>query len=94
MGIETDDDSEKVRTISECEICSDLADRAFESGPTELNEIALKFLAHVIQNHTEEVLAVLADPGDQAVGDGHGGGVRTVRGVDPAVEQQRGGHGW
>ena len=59
VGIESD--SEKVRTITECEVCSDLADRAFESGPTDLNEIALKFLAHVIQKHTEEVLAVLAE---------------------------------
>jgi len=60
LGAESDG-SEKVRPISECEICSDLADRAFESGPAELNEIALKFLSHVIQNHTEEVLAVLAE---------------------------------
>ncbi len=54
-------DSAKNRTIPECEVCSDLADRAFESGPTDLNEIALKFLSHVIQDHTEEVLAVLAE---------------------------------
>ena len=59
MGSETD--SEKGRTIPECDVCSDLADRAFESGPTDLNEIALKFLAHVIEKHTEEVLAVLAE---------------------------------
>ncbi len=58
MGIDSDS---KIKTIPECEICSDLADRAFDSGPAELNEIALKFLTHVIQDHTEEVLALLAE---------------------------------
>ena len=58
MGANTDF---KPRSIPECEVCSDLADRAFESGPAELNEIAVKFLTHVIQNHTEEVLALLAE---------------------------------
>ena len=59
MGTETD--SGRVKSIPECEVCSDLADRAFESGPTDLNEIATKFLTHVIQSHTEELLAVLAE---------------------------------
>ena len=58
MGIDKDT---KIKTIPECDVCSDLADRAFESGPAELNEIALKFLTHVIQNHTEELLSLLAE---------------------------------
>lgn len=49
------------QTISQCEICSDIADRGFESGPAQINEIALKFLAHVIQTHTDELMALLAE---------------------------------
>ncbi len=59
MGSEAE--SGKLKTIADCEMCSDLADRAFESGPAELNEIAVKFLTHVIQDHTDELLALLAE---------------------------------
>ncbi len=51
----------KARTIADCEACSDLADRAFESGPAELNKIAVKFLTHVIHDHTDELMALLAE---------------------------------
>lgn len=46
------------RTFSQCEICNDIADRGFESGPAGLTEIAHKFLAHVIQSQTDELMAL------------------------------------
>lgn len=48
-------------TISQCETYSDIADRRFESGPAGLNEIALKFLTHVIESHRDELMALLAE---------------------------------
>lgn len=42
-------------------MCADIADRAFESRPGEIEKIAIEFLNHVMQAHTEEVLAVLAE---------------------------------
>ena len=53
--------STNVVPISNCETCADIADRAFESRPGEIGKIAVDFLNHVMQNHTEEVLAVLAE---------------------------------
>jgi len=53
---------ESVKPISECEICSDLADRAFEAKqPSAMGEIASSFLSHVIKDHTGELMAVLAE---------------------------------
>lgn len=49
------------KTISECEICSDIVDRGFEATrPDKLNEVASKFLEHVLVNHTGELMDLLA----------------------------------
>jgi hypothetical protein len=53
--------SERVVPIPLCEVCADIADRAFESNPGEVGKVVIEFLNHVMQNHTEEVLAVLAE---------------------------------
>ncbi|MDA4127233.1 MAG: LON peptidase substrate-binding domain-containing protein [Thaumarchaeota archaeon] len=51
----------KIKTISECDTCSELADRALESEPFRRGEIAVEFLNHVAQKHTAELLGVLAE---------------------------------
>jgi len=51
----------KIKTISECETCAELADRALESEPFRRGEIAVDFLNHVAQKHTAELLGVLAE---------------------------------
>jgi ATP-dependent Lon protease len=51
----------KVKQIPECETCAELADRAFESEPTQRGEIALEFLNHVVQRHPDELLGLLAE---------------------------------
>jgi hypothetical protein len=48
--------------ISQCESCADLADQAFESGTeVEVSKIAVRFLEHVVNEHTGEVMSVLAE---------------------------------
>jgi hypothetical protein len=49
--------------IVKCQTCADIADRAFETGPDQdkMGEIASAFLNHVMQNHTGELLGVLAE---------------------------------
>ena len=53
--------SKNIVPIPLCEACADIADRAFESHPGEVEKVVLEFLNHVMQNHTEEVLALLAE---------------------------------
>jgi hypothetical protein len=50
--------SERV-SISNCEVCADIADSGFEAGPSELNKIASVFLAHVVKEHPSELLELL-----------------------------------
>jgi len=48
--------------VSECETCSDLADKAFEaSRPSVVGEIASEFLAHMVHAHTSELMTLLAE---------------------------------
>lgn len=48
--------------ISQCDTCADLADQAFESGnEIEIGKVAVRFLEHVINQHTGEVMTVLAE---------------------------------
>jgi len=47
--------------IVKCQTCADIADRAFELGPDKMGEVASAFLNHVVQNHTGELLGVLAE---------------------------------
>jgi ATP-dependent Lon protease len=51
----------KIKTISECDACAELADRALESEPLRRGEIAVEFLNHVAQRHTAELLGLLAE---------------------------------
>jgi ATP-dependent Lon protease len=51
----------QVEPISRCEKCMELADRAFDSDPSKMGEIASSFLNHVVQEHTGELLALLAE---------------------------------
>lgn len=51
----------KVSPISECEKCIGLADEAFESSPSRGAEIVTEFLSHVVQEHTDELLAILVE---------------------------------
>jgi ATP-dependent Lon protease len=48
-------------TILECSTCVELADRAFEMGPAKGAEVAAEFLSHVIREHPDEVLGLLAE---------------------------------
>jgi ATP-dependent Lon protease len=48
-------------TIPECSTCIELADRAFELGPARGAEVAAEFLTHVIREHPDEVLGLLAE---------------------------------
>lgn len=50
-----------VKPIPECEACTDLADRAFDSDSTVRGEVILEFLNHVISVHTGELLNLLAE---------------------------------
>lgn len=48
--------------ILECDICTDLADQAFESTTeAEVGKIAAKFLEHVINYHAGEVVSLLTE---------------------------------
>jgi hypothetical protein len=52
----------RVVPISDCDACTDLADQAFETGSdVEIGQIAVKFLQHAVNEHTGEVMAVLAE---------------------------------
>ncbi len=52
----------RVVPISECDKCIDLADQAFESGTeTEIGNIAVRFLEHVMNEHTGEIMNLLAE---------------------------------
>ncbi len=48
-------------TIPECPMCIDLADKAFELGATKGAAVAEQFLEHVMREHKDELLAVLAE---------------------------------
>lgn len=50
-----------IKTIPDCETCMELADRAFESESRRRGEIASEFLNHVVQEHTGELLGLLAE---------------------------------
>jgi hypothetical protein len=51
--------SERV-SISNCEVCADIADSGFEAGPSELNKVASLFLTHVVEEHPNELVELLA----------------------------------
>jgi len=51
----------KKKTILECTTCIDLADRAFELGPRQSGDVAREFLDHVIRDHRDELLTLLAE---------------------------------
>ena len=47
-------------TIEECETCMDLADRAFDMGLNRSGDIAKEFLDHVVKEHPDELMVLLA----------------------------------
>jgi hypothetical protein len=48
--------------IARCDTCVEIADRAFDGGgPQAFQEAASTFLSHVLERHTEELLALLAE---------------------------------
>ena len=49
------------KPITDCETCTDLADRAFDGDPAQRGEMIVDFLNHVVSNHTAELLGVLAE---------------------------------
>ncbi len=48
-------------TVLECPTCMDFADRAFDLGPARGGEVAKDFLAHVVNEHPDELLVLLAE---------------------------------
>jgi ATP-dependent Lon protease len=51
----------RVRSILECTTCIDLADKAFEMGPTGGAKAAREFLDHVTKEHPDELLGLIAE---------------------------------
>jgi ATP-dependent Lon protease len=51
----------KTPTILECPTCMDLADKAFEAGPSIGARVAREFLEHVIKEHPDEMLGIIAE---------------------------------
>jgi ATP-dependent Lon protease len=51
----------ETKPIPECETCIDLADKAFDADPTARGEAIVEFLNHIVNNHTAELLGVLAE---------------------------------
>jgi ATP-dependent Lon protease len=51
----------KVESMSDCDKCLELADKAFDSDPSLRAEIAVSFLNHVVRDHTGELLALIAE---------------------------------
>jgi len=47
--------------IERCETCAEIADRAFEGGSQNFQEVAVAFLNHVIEKHTGELLGLLGE---------------------------------
>lgn len=49
-----------VTPIEDCPTCMDLADRAFELGLNQSGEVAKEFLEHVLKEHPDELMVLLA----------------------------------
>ena len=44
-----------------CSTCADIADKAFESSTSNMQEVAAAFLEHVVNDHTNELMGLLAE---------------------------------
>ena len=51
----------KTPTILECPACMDLADKAFEAGPSTGAKVAREFLEHLTKEHPDELLGIIAE---------------------------------
>jgi len=51
----------KTPTILDCPACMDLADKAFEAGPTTGAKVARQFLEHLAKEHPDELLGIIAE---------------------------------
>jgi ATP-dependent Lon protease len=49
-----------VTPIEDCPTCMDLADRAFDLGLNQSGEVAGEFLEHVVKEHPDELMVLLA----------------------------------
>jgi len=49
------------KTIPECSTCIDLADKALELGLNQSGDVTREFLDHVVREHSDELLALLAE---------------------------------
>lgn len=48
-------------SIVKCHVCADFADKAFESTPDKLAQVSAGFLNHVVEEHTGELMNLLAE---------------------------------
>lgn len=51
----------RIKTIPECATCMDLADKAFEAEPNRRGYVAREYLDHVVREHADELLVLLAE---------------------------------
>jgi len=51
----------KTPTILECQTCMDLADKAFEAGPSTGAKMVREFLEHLTKEHPDELLSIIAE---------------------------------
>ncbi len=51
----------QTKVIPDCEVCADLAEKAFDAEPSQVGEMISAFLTHVVHDHTGELLALLAE---------------------------------
>jgi len=51
----------KTPTILECPTCIELADKAFEAGPSTGAMVARQFLEHLTKEHPDELLGIIAE---------------------------------
>jgi hypothetical protein len=53
---------EETVPIARCDICVEIADKAFDGGgPEAFQDTAMTFLNHVLEKHTGELLNLLAE---------------------------------
>ncbi|HYB07722.1 MAG TPA: LON peptidase substrate-binding domain-containing protein [Nitrososphaerales archaeon] len=51
----------ETKTILDCPVCIELADKAFELGPSGAAKAAREFLDHVTREHPDELLGLIAE---------------------------------
>ncbi len=54
-------EADQTNTIPKCETCADLTEQAFEATPNQTTAIITQLLTHITQQHTNELLTLLAE---------------------------------